>query len=173
MMFEFVAVCRGERLHRPDGSHRSDRCHRWAETLVSSLSPVLCQRATHLCKPDWSICYTGVLTNGEPHVWKARRHWKDRGSGEKFVNRPISPFAWLDPLPFLHGGALAAVRYCSALLLMLGASIFSFSNAVQISSSVRLAPPCIANPSKPVPATQYDHAWLALAPYDTGARAQR
>ncbi|CAK0779986.1 hypothetical protein CVIRNUC_004906 [Coccomyxa viridis] len=79
----------------------------------------------------------GVLANGEPFVWKARRHRKGRGVGGKFVKRPVSPFAWLDPLPFLHGGALTAVRYCSALLLMLGASIFSFSNAVQISPSIQ------------------------------------
>ena len=103
---------------------------------------MLLQSAAHTCKPDWSPCCTGVLANGEPFVWKARRHRKGRGVGGKFVKRPVSPFAWLDPLPFLHGGALTAVRYCSALLLMLGASIFSFSNAVQISPSVRPALPC-------------------------------
>ena len=100
-------------------------------------------RAAPTCKPDWSPCCTGVLANGEPFVWKARRHRKGRGVGGKFVKRPVSPFAWLDPLPFLHGGALTAVRYCSALLLMLGASIFSFSNAVQISPSVRPTLLCI------------------------------
>lgn len=31
---------------------------------------------------------------------------------------------------------MTAVRYCSALLLMMGASIFSFSNAVQLSPQV-------------------------------------
>ena len=42
---------------------------------------------------------------------------------------------------------MTAVRYCSALLLMMGASIFSFSNAVQISAEVCKVEPqhCLGN----------------------------
>ena len=69
-------------------------------------------------------------------MWKARRHRKGRGIRGRFVRHPPRPFAWLDPRPFIHGGTLTAVRYCSALLLMMGASIFSFSNAVQLSPQV-------------------------------------
>ncbi len=70
-------------------------------------------------------------------MWKARRHRKGRGIGGRFVKHPPMPFAWVDPRPFIHGGPMTATRYCSALLLMMGASFFSFSNAVQISPYVR------------------------------------
>ena len=90
---------------------------------------------------DWAVITplmrAGVLANGEPFVWKARRHRKGRGITGQFVKDPPRPFAWMDPRPFLHGGPITSVRYCSALLLMIGASIFSFSNAVQLSAQVR------------------------------------
>lgn len=93
-----------------------------------------------MANPERQLLCIGVLANGEPFVWKARRHRKGRSIGGKFVKQPVRPFAWLNPQPFLHGGVLTAVRYCSALLLMLGASIFSFSNAVQISARVSPKP---------------------------------
>lgn len=77
------------------------------------------------------------MANGEEFVWKARRHRKGRSIGGAFVKHPPMPFAWVDPRPFIHGGPMTATRYCSALLLMMGASFFSFSNAVQISPYVR------------------------------------
>ena len=82
----------------------------------------------------------GVMANGEEFVWKARRHRKGRSIGGRFVKHPPMPFAWVDPRPFIHGGPMTATRYCSALLLMMGASFFSFSNAVQISPYVRPLP---------------------------------
>ena len=89
-----------------------------------------------------TVMGAGVMANGEAFVWKARRHRKGRGIGGRFVKHPAMPFAWLDPRPFIHGGPMTATRYCSALLLMMGASFFSFSNAVQISPYVS---PCHFN----------------------------
>lgn len=93
-----------------------------------------CRFNTHAVRTFASSLWpSGEYANGQPFFWETRKHQLGLSLARSFEgSKRLRPFAWLNPAPFFRRSHLACVSWCSAVLLLLGASMFSFSNAAQV-----------------------------------------